>query len=336
MARRSAAILTAYVYDLSPENPLAHDDIALEYRDGILTRRWMHSDTVDEPVGFEEYTVSSGVGSGTEHALYADRQGSVIWVTEPATGQVVAGYEYDGYGQLTQTAGTLSQPYGYTGREYDAESGLYYYRARAYDPAAGVFVQSDPIGFRGGYENVYSYVGQDTFSNSDPTGLTTEAAPLRPRFGTSLGEFFAIAGAAARNAVIASGEVAAGMIQLASRVAAAISRMDIVFSQSSDDNDKENDCSSSDGSPLDLEVDDLGKLKNSDFDVPGTAGPTEIVRAIGIVMNSIRQRESEQRYFELRYGKDDQYYRHDARIKKERSLLNDLEGRYKNQGRGDC
>ena len=58
----------------------------MEYRDGILTRRWMHSDTVDEPVGFEEYTATSGVGTGTERALYADRQGSVIWVTEPATG----------------------------------------------------------------------------------------------------------------------------------------------------------------------------------------------------------------------------------------------------------
>ncbi|WP_432759529.1 RHS repeat-associated core domain-containing protein [Defluviimonas salinarum] len=141
---------TAYVYDISPEDPLANDDIVMEYSDGILTRRWMHSDAVDEPVGFEEYTASSGVGAGTEHALYADRQGSVIWVTEPATGQVVAGYEYDGYGRLTQTSGTLSQPYGYTGREYDTESGLYHYRARAYDPAAGVFVQTDPIEFAGG------------------------------------------------------------------------------------------------------------------------------------------------------------------------------------------
>ncbi|MCB2130762.1 MAG: hypothetical protein KDE03_17280, partial [Rhodobacteraceae bacterium] len=162
---------TAYVYDLSPEDPLAHDDIVMEYEGGILTRRWMHSDAVDEPVGFEEYTVSSGVGSGTEHALYADRQGSVIWVTEPATGSVVAGYEYDGYGQITQTVGSLSQPYGYTGREYDAESGLYHYRARAYDPAAGVFVQSDPIGFLSGSLALDSSMQNDPFNLKDPSGL---------------------------------------------------------------------------------------------------------------------------------------------------------------------
>lgn len=103
--------------------------------------------------------------------MFADRQGSVIWVTEPATGTALAAYEYDGYGQITQTQGTLSQPYGYTGREYDAESGLYHYRARAYDPGSGVFVQSDPIGFGGGQLSLYAYVAGDPFQFDDPTGL---------------------------------------------------------------------------------------------------------------------------------------------------------------------
>lgn len=91
-------------------------------------------DSVDEPVGFEEYSISSGVGSGSERSIYADRQGSVIHVADTVTGTVVASYAYDSYGQLTQTQGTLSQPYAYTGREYDPESGLYHYRARVYDP----------------------------------------------------------------------------------------------------------------------------------------------------------------------------------------------------------
>ncbi|WP_283401515.1 PKD domain-containing protein [Aliiroseovarius halocynthiae] len=164
------AEVTAFVYDMSAANPLAHDDIVLEYSDDILTRRWLHSDAVDEPVGFEEYTVSSGVGSGQERSMFADRQGSVIWVTDPAAGTALAAYEYDGYGQITQTQGTLSQPYGYTGREYDAESGLYHYRARAYDPASGVFLQSDPIGFVDGL-NTYHYVSSNTFNNIDPLGL---------------------------------------------------------------------------------------------------------------------------------------------------------------------
>jgi hypothetical protein len=43
----------------------------------------------------------------------------VIHVADTVTGTVVASYAYDSYGQLTQTQGTLTQPYAYTGREYD-------------------------------------------------------------------------------------------------------------------------------------------------------------------------------------------------------------------------
>lgn len=74
------------------------------------------------------------------------------------------------HGLVTQTQGTLVQPYGYTGREYDAESGLYYYRARAYDPQAGVFVQNDPVGFAGQTRNLYEYVGNNPFRATDATG----------------------------------------------------------------------------------------------------------------------------------------------------------------------
>ncbi len=71
-----------------------------------------------------------------------------------------------------RTVGSLVQPYGYTGREYDPESGLYHYRARAYDPAAGVFLQEDPIGFSSMSQNLYGYVRQNAFNRSDPTGFS--------------------------------------------------------------------------------------------------------------------------------------------------------------------
>ena len=90
--------------------------------------------------------------------MFADRQGSVLWVTEPATGSVLAGYEYGSYGAITQTQGDLEQPYGYTGREYDDENGLIYFRARHYDPVLGQFIQRDPIGFSAGDLNLYAFV----------------------------------------------------------------------------------------------------------------------------------------------------------------------------------
>ncbi|MDA7966140.1 RHS repeat-associated core domain-containing protein [Ruegeria sp.] len=172
---------TAYVYDYSTDDPLAHDDITLEFDTSgpaTLTRRWAHSNAVDEPVGFEEYTSTSGAGAGSERAMFADRQGSVLWVTDPASGSVVASYEYDGYGQVAQTFGALMQPYGYTGREYDLETGLYYYRARVYDPATGKFLQMDPIGFASGSHNLYTYANRNPFNFNDPDGLTATSPKL--------------------------------------------------------------------------------------------------------------------------------------------------------------
>jgi len=210
IAKTVDGVETAYVYDMSATDRLAHDDITLEFTDTTLTRRWLHSNAVDEPIGFEEYVTSSGVGSGVERTMFADRQGSVLWVTDPATGDVVAGYEYDAYGQITQIAGTLVQPYGYTGREYDPESGLYYYRARNYDPANGVFMQDDPIGFNGGQANLMAYVNNNPFNFKDPSG-TTQAWTLRQQSGAA-GANGVLAATAIGNGVLASAGTLSRMI----------------------------------------------------------------------------------------------------------------------------
>ena len=172
IAKTVDGVTTAYIYDASSNMGLATDDILLEFQGDILTRRWLHTDAVDEPVGFEIYTNTSGAGSGAVHEVFADRQGSVITIADPVSGTIKAAYTYDSFGGLAQISGTVQQPYGYTGREFDAESGLYHYRARTYDPATGMFLQSDPIGFAGGDLNTYAYVGNDPFGWGDPSGLT--------------------------------------------------------------------------------------------------------------------------------------------------------------------
>jgi RHS repeat-associated protein len=106
---------------------------------------------------------------GQVYYIQADHQGSVIRVTDSA-GAVVNSYTYDAYGQrLTATEG-VEIAYGYTGREYDAESGLMYYRARVYDTATGRFLQTDPLGFAAGDLNLYRYVANDPVNQKDPNG----------------------------------------------------------------------------------------------------------------------------------------------------------------------
>ena len=75
---------------------------------------------------------------------------------------------------------SLDQPFAYTGREWDAATGLYHYRARAYDAETGRFLQEDPIGFAAGDLNIYRYVLSNPLSYTDPSGLVaaTEGATL--------------------------------------------------------------------------------------------------------------------------------------------------------------
>jgi RHS repeat-associated protein len=86
-------------------------------------------------------------------------------------GRVVQDYEYDSYGNLHDRKNRIKQPYSYTGREYDRETGLYYYRARYYDSGVGRFVNKDPIGFSGGDVNLFNYVQNNPIIFVDPNGL---------------------------------------------------------------------------------------------------------------------------------------------------------------------
>ena len=70
--------------------------------------------------------------------------------------------------------------YGWTGREFDVETGFYYHRSRYYDPEVRRFVQEDKIGYAGG-ANVYAYGEGRPLEGRDPAGSRmnpeTEANP---------------------------------------------------------------------------------------------------------------------------------------------------------------
>ena len=112
--------------------------------------------------------VSTPVATGTLF-YHQDGLGTVTDLTD-ANGAVAKAYAYDAYGNILESPGTVNQPYTYTGREFDQETGLYYYRARYYDAAAGRFLQQDPLGFTGGNPNLYAYVEGNPSNLTDPDG----------------------------------------------------------------------------------------------------------------------------------------------------------------------
>jgi RHS repeat-associated protein len=78
---------------------------------------------------------------------------------------------YDSFGNIAASTGSLANPFQYTGRDYDPETGLRYYRARYYDSNVGRFISEDPIRFGGGSADFYSYAYNSPILYGDPLGL---------------------------------------------------------------------------------------------------------------------------------------------------------------------
>ncbi len=102
---------------------------------------------------------------------------NVMGLTD-AAGVVKERYKYDPYGAATVTLDDSSgNPYLFTGRRYDPDSGLYYYRNRYYHPALGRFLQRDPIGYTDTMD-LYEYARGKALVRLDPFGLGSYRTPL--------------------------------------------------------------------------------------------------------------------------------------------------------------
>jgi RHS repeat-associated protein len=114
----------------------------------------------------------------THEYFQPNHQGSIIAMTSDAGDRVEGPFKYDPYGNCFAGSNPCSagEPYRFTGRRFDAETGLYYYRARYYDPQKGRFLQTDPVGYSADV-NLYTYVGNDPVDRTDPTGRASCDAP---------------------------------------------------------------------------------------------------------------------------------------------------------------
>jgi len=153
---RTASVPTVYLYD--GPNLLEQVD-----NSGNVLARYSAGPWIDEAL--------SQLQSAASSYYEQDGLGSVTSLSN-AAGALANTYTYDSFGKLTASTGTLTNPFQFTGREFDAETGLRYYRFRYFDPTVGRFVSEDPIGFDGGI-NFYLYVQNNPSLLIDPFGLSS-------------------------------------------------------------------------------------------------------------------------------------------------------------------
>lgn len=123
--------------------------------------------------------------AGTSLYYSQDQLGSVRDALATQNGSRIASFDYDPYGNPSQSNGRISTDFRYAGLLYDQQDALYLTHYRVYDPRAGRWLSRDPIVATGGTSvhtlqernssNLYSYVNGGVTFNRDLLGLSCES-----------------------------------------------------------------------------------------------------------------------------------------------------------------
>ena len=141
-SKNSAPVISAIV--VNPSSVAAN---------GITTVTVTATDADDDPLTYA-YDPNGNVGQALDNS-----------------GSLYAHYEYDPYGNVVKSLGSFAaiNPYRFSTKYFDSESGLYYYGYRYYLIGSGRWLNRDPIGERGGL-NLYLYIGNSSINSFDPVG----------------------------------------------------------------------------------------------------------------------------------------------------------------------
>ena len=123
-------------------------------------------------------TRQAGATAATFRYPGYDGNGNLVTLLD-ATGNVTASYEYGPYGEALRADGADAalNPFRFSTKYHDAETGLYYYGHRYYSSDYGRFLSQDPIGESGGI-NLYAFVNNNPFNLWDYLGLYEDRVSL--------------------------------------------------------------------------------------------------------------------------------------------------------------
>jgi RHS repeat-associated protein len=118
-------------------------------------------------------SVTDSVG-GTAHFAAYDGNGNVSGLVRADDGSLSARYDYNAFGEtiLAEGAFASGNPFRFSTKFTDDETGLLYYGFRYYNPATGRWLSRDPIEEKGGL-NLYAFCRNGPPNYYDPYGLDT-------------------------------------------------------------------------------------------------------------------------------------------------------------------
>ncbi|MDJ0843851.1 RHS repeat-associated core domain-containing protein [Crocosphaera sp.] len=174
----------------------------VEERDGsnVLTQQFVYGNYIDEVLVMDRNLDGddSAIGVADQRYHYHQDALSSVYAVTDENGDIAESYLYDPYGEVTvfDASGNIvadhpwgaansliDNPYLFTGRRYDEETGLYYYRARYYDADQGRFISRDPFNYVDG-TNLYQYVKGQPIFYTDPSGRAITLASAVYVIGT--------------------------------------------------------------------------------------------------------------------------------------------------------
>lgn len=169
------SILTRFVYD--GWNLLAELDMPQGTNAPVLTKSFLWGLDLSGTLG-----QAGGVGgllAISEHSTNGlathlpcfDGNGNVMALLKADSSTLSAKYEYAPFGEPLRVTGdaALLNPFRFSTKYTDDETGLLYYGYRYYSPAQGKWISRDPLGEEGG-NNLYAFVQNDPINAIDPNG----------------------------------------------------------------------------------------------------------------------------------------------------------------------
>jgi RHS repeat-associated protein len=102
----------------------------------------------------------------------------VIGLVDQASGTTSGEYDYNAFGETVKAVGTAASanPFRFSTKYTDSETGHLYYGLRYYSPNMGRWLSRDPIGERGGL-SLYAICANDPIGRLDYVGLQGETVP---------------------------------------------------------------------------------------------------------------------------------------------------------------